>query len=422
MENTKPRVTILGLNYAPEPTGIAPYTVGLARGLNDRGFDVEVLTGYPHYPAWKIHRGYGGWSKRELIDGVSVRRLRHMVPDGTGALGRIQLETSFGGRLITSRWKRPDVVVCVTPALLSTAAALTRARLGGRRRPAVGVWVQDLYGLGVVETGALGGTAARLTALIESRALRAADGVAVIHSRFKNHVVQQLGVDAARVRVVRNWTHHSPAIVDNIGATRERLGWQDEETIVLHAGNMGAKQGLGSVVAAARMAQARAEKVRFVLMGDGNQRRALEEAASDCRNITFIDPLPLEEFEAALQCADILLLNELPSLSEMAVPSKLTSYFASGTAVIAATDEKSVTAAEIAESGAGLRVEPGSPDALLAGVLQLSGDPAYARKLSAAGRRFQKQELSAESALEKFERWIIGLHDNRINDDEEGRE
>ena len=27
------KVAILGINYAPEPTGIAPYTTGLAMGL-----------------------------------------------------------------------------------------------------------------------------------------------------------------------------------------------------------------------------------------------------------------------------------------------------------------------------------------------------------------------------------------------------
>jgi len=44
------KVVILGINYAPEPTGIAPYTTGLAMGLAERGHDVLVLTGHPHYP------------------------------------------------------------------------------------------------------------------------------------------------------------------------------------------------------------------------------------------------------------------------------------------------------------------------------------------------------------------------------------
>ncbi|MBD0321819.1 MAG: glycosyltransferase WbuB, partial [Aldersonia sp.] len=47
------RVKIVGINYAPETTGIAPYTSGLADGLAARGHRVEVLTGQPHYPQWR---------------------------------------------------------------------------------------------------------------------------------------------------------------------------------------------------------------------------------------------------------------------------------------------------------------------------------------------------------------------------------
>ena len=64
---SKPRVLVMGLNYAPERTGIAPYTAGMARGLAIE-FDVEVLTAHPHYPDWELADGYGGWRRREVID------------------------------------------------------------------------------------------------------------------------------------------------------------------------------------------------------------------------------------------------------------------------------------------------------------------------------------------------------------------
>ena len=42
------KIALIGINYAPETTGIAPYTAGLARGLAARGHDVEVMAGQPH--------------------------------------------------------------------------------------------------------------------------------------------------------------------------------------------------------------------------------------------------------------------------------------------------------------------------------------------------------------------------------------
>ena len=43
-------VLVVGINYAPEPTGIAPYTTGLAEHLAQTAASVEVFTGLPHYP------------------------------------------------------------------------------------------------------------------------------------------------------------------------------------------------------------------------------------------------------------------------------------------------------------------------------------------------------------------------------------
>jgi colanic acid biosynthesis glycosyl transferase WcaI len=42
------RVLVVGINYWPEPTGIAPYNTGMAEYLADLGAKVTVLTGVPH--------------------------------------------------------------------------------------------------------------------------------------------------------------------------------------------------------------------------------------------------------------------------------------------------------------------------------------------------------------------------------------
>jgi colanic acid biosynthesis glycosyl transferase WcaI len=71
---------VVGLNYAPEPTGIAPYTSALSEGLAARGHEVRVLTAMPHYREWRIRDGYAGWTRGERLNGVRVQRLRHQIP------------------------------------------------------------------------------------------------------------------------------------------------------------------------------------------------------------------------------------------------------------------------------------------------------------------------------------------------------
>ncbi|WP_245531522.1 glycosyltransferase [Arthrobacter globiformis] len=304
MKKSPLKITILGLHYSPEPSGNAPYTTSLAEGLSAKGHDVRVLTGYPHYPGWRVHPGFRGWSQAEVMNGIRVKRLRHHVPHRPTGLKRLHMELSFGLRLLFSRWEQPDVVVLVSPALFSTAIALVRARFGARR-PATAVWVQDLYSRGLVETGQASGLG-KLAARVEAGILGMADGVVAIHERFARHIVDELGLSPQDVQVIRNWTHlPTPPETDRL-ATRKSLGWLDEETIVLHAGNMGKKQGLENVVAAAKHASLIGSSTRFVLMGDGNQRPALMRSGQGIANLTFIDPLPQAEFQAALSAADVL--------------------------------------------------------------------------------------------------------------------
>jgi len=206
MAHRSVKVAIFGINYAPEPTGIAPYTTGLAKGLAERGHDVQVLTGYPHYPQWRRADGGSGFRSEEVLDGVRVRRFSHHVPRQLSWVGRAAMEMTFGLQLLTSRWGRPEVIVCVTPPLLAAVSVIGRARLTVRR-PAVGILVQDLYSRGVAETAVASGLAAHAVSVAEAAATRLADGVAVIHAGFTPHLSERLGVDVRRVREIRNWTH-----------------------------------------------------------------------------------------------------------------------------------------------------------------------------------------------------------------------
>ena len=389
---------LLGLNYAPEPSGNAPYTASLARGLVERGDRVSVVSAHPHYPAWKFADGYGQWSATTVEDSVRVQRLRHYLPARPQGARRLLSELSFGLRLLTQRIGRADVVLLVSPALFSSAVALLRFPL---RHPTV-LWVQDLYSLGVAETGAGGAFVQRFVTVVERWAVRRASHVVVIHDRFRAHMTEVLGVPVDGVTVRRNWSHLEPVEAGDRAAARRRLGWSDDETIVLHAGNQGAKQGLGNVVQAARLADEREEPVRFVLLGDGHQRSILERDAVGVQRIGFLYPLPGDEYQEAMAAADVLLVNELAGVAGMAVPSKLTSYYTAGKPVLAATSSESVTASEVNASGAGIVVSPEDPLALLEGALALRNDAARSSALGESGRRFVHEVLDQDVAIDDF--------------------
>lgn len=294
-------VLVIGMHYAPEPSGNAPYTTGMVHGLAAAGHRVRMVTGYPHYPQWKVAEGYGGLRIRERDGEVPVTRVRHPVPATPSAGRRVLMDAAFTLHAAAVGGPRPDVVIAISPVLLTVGAGLRWRRSG---RTALGVVTQDLYSRALLETGMTSARTARLGAGLEGSLLRRADGIAVVHENFARNLAG-LGVDPGVVTVIRNWSHVGRSTADPVD-TRARLGWKPGRTIALHAGNMGRKQGLENVVEAARLADTAGSDVQFVIMGDGGQRRYLEELATGVPTIEFMDPLPDGEFEDALAAADVL--------------------------------------------------------------------------------------------------------------------
>ena len=93
------RVAVVGINYAPEVMGIAPYTTAMCEDLAARGATVEAITGLPHYPEWRIH-DEGDWQGDGTTrNGVTLRRVSHHVPSRMSAVtrGRYEWELPRGG-------------------------------------------------------------------------------------------------------------------------------------------------------------------------------------------------------------------------------------------------------------------------------------------------------------------------------------
>ncbi|MGP5724824.1 glycosyltransferase family 4 protein [Arthrobacter rhombi] len=400
------RITIVCLNFAPETSGNAPYTTSLATELVRRGHQVTAVTGYPHYPQWRVFEGYGGLRGSETVDGVTVKRLRHPVPRNPTNIRRALMELVFGLQVVTADWRRPDVVLFVSPALISSLCGLLRARVTGIR---AGIWIQDLYSLGTAETGTVSGPAVSMMVKLERFALRLPGKVVVIHEVFRRHAEGELGIPQEKVEIIRNWTHLGPERRVDRMATRLGRGWSENDIIVLHAGNLGVKQGLENVLESARLADSREAYVRFVLLGDGNQRARLQEEGRGISRLEFIDPVSDGDFQALLAAADILLVNERPGVSGMSVPSKLTSYFNSGLPVVAVTDPGSATAFEIEASQAGLRVDTAKPEALLAAVVELGRNAERREILGRKGLAFRRDVLGMEAGAAKFEKSLLAL-------------
>jgi colanic acid biosynthesis glycosyl transferase WcaI len=190
---------------------------------------------------------------------------------------------------------------------------------------------------------------------------------------------------------------------------RRFFGWDDSEIIALHSGNMGSKQNLEVVVDAARRATAAGSPVRFILAGGGNQRPSLERYAAGNPNLVFMDGVGDDDYVDLLRSADVLLVNERPGMTEMSLPSKLTSYLHAGRPIVAATELGGATSEFVTASGGGIVTPAGDSSALLDAVLRIAGAAELSTAFTERGREFARTRLTAATALSAYERWVTDL-------------
>ncbi len=402
-------VDFVAINYAPEVTGIAPYVTDMARRLAVRGWNVRVITGYPHYPEWRMHGSETDFASTSVIDGVIVVRVPHSVPSRAALLPRSRMEVEFGWHAISMHLRRDAMVVVVSPPLIAAAMVMSWKAVRGRIAAPVGVWVHDLYSQAVTETGTGSSFSSSLVRQLEARTLRAADEIAVVHPRFTDVLVHRLGVDKGTITEIPNWNQARPTTRADRKAARAALGIRQDEIVAVHAGNMGIKQGLENLVAAARTLDGTSSRVRIFLVGDGNQRTRLEGLAQGLSTIRFIDPLPDNEFHQMLSAADVLLVNEKTGVAEMSIPSKLTTYFSYGLPVVAAVDQRGITAEEVRRAAGGIVVPSGDPAALIAGIEKIAADEELAAALGAGGKAYSESVLGVETAVTRFVDWLDKL-------------
>lgn len=405
------RVLLVTTNYWPEPTGIAVYTTDLAEMLKVEGFEVSVLTSLPHYPWWKIPDEFAYLTEgKAQHESVEIIRAKHLVPPKMNALIRIKFETSLWWNLrrVSKRLLGNDFDV-VLACIPTVAAGVVGKRIAKKLGVPFGLIVQDLSGAGAKQSGLRGGALISKVALaVENSVLKAADSIVVVSPAMRD-VVLDLGVNSPKVSQITNYSARSIENADRAFA-RVTFGWASDEYVVIHTGNMGAKQDLENVVEAAK-AIGVDSKVKIFLVGHGNQEANLKKMCEGLGNIAVLPAVADDQYSVLLSAADLLLVNERSTQMEMSLPSKLTSYLYSERPVIAAVPRGGATWKFL--DGVAELVEAGEPDALAKKILELKADPKRCAQLADKGVVFAAKNLNPEVGRAKYLEWVGKLITSR---------
>jgi lipopolysaccharide/colanic/teichoic acid biosynthesis glycosyltransferase len=222
----------------------------------------------------------------------------------------------------------------------------------------------------------------------------------VVSPGFKR-ILCERGVPESKIEVIYNWANeeHARSREDSDLAAFGLNGRFN----VIYAGNLGAAQGLETVLRAAKIVEDAAPDVQFILVGTGIEADRLRSLAAElaARSIRIMPPMPPSEIGNLLAAGDVLLvhLSDEP-LFRITIPAKTQFYLAMGKPVLMGV--RGDAAEMIEKAGAGVVVEPEDVRALADAVLALARLPSLElAAMGERGRNFYDRELSAAIGVER---------------------
>ncbi len=401
------RILINTINYAPEVTSTGKYIGEMGEWLAGRGHEVRVITAPPHYPEWKVRKGYSALAyRREDVGGADTWRCPTWVPARPTGLKRLLYLGSFAASslpvtLAQARW-RPDVVIVIAPPLFSAPAAWVSARLCGAETL---LRVLDFEVDAAMDLGMLGkGGVRNFFYAVETFLMRGATETTTLTEPMRRRIINK-GVPEARTWLSPDWSDLDlvrPMEPDD--DIRREFGAGPGDILVMHAGNMGEKQGLEIALDAAEKLRGRAG-IKFALVGGGAARERLESYAKerDLENARFFPVQPLERLPLMLAASDIQLVIQKKEAADLVMPSRLTNILAAGRPCVATADPDTALYEVLDEHGCGINTPPGDVEALVSNILELAGDEERRESLGRNARLYADSHLDKETLLSNFE-------------------
>lgn len=415
------RILIHSGNFFPEKTGIGKYTGEMAAWLAQQGHEVEVITGFPYYPEWKLAEQYSRTGYRtEQWNGVTIRRVPHHIPSNkqVTSLDRILVDlTIFLAssvhwlRLLFTR-RKPDVVIAVCPPLF---AGIWPSLLKLFRRVPWIYHVQDFQVDAAVSLSMMKRVAPFLLC-IERKLIRSATRVSSITPAMCRRLVSK-GADPSRVMSLPNWSD-----VKNIHpisrktAFRKALGITEDQVLVMYAGAMGRKQGLSLALDAAESLK-HDSRFAFVMIGSGSDAKDLQLTAErrSLHNMQFLELQPIEKLNEMLGSADIHLIIQRAHAADLVMPSKLTNILAAGRPSIATAEPGTTLYDAVEGAQTGLVIAPEDGSSLVSALQQLAVNSELRATLSHNARAYAEKHLDQEAILSKLVADITAFHSCQIS-------
>ncbi len=365
----------------------AGYTVrsqDVGRCQLEVGLDPQMATraGFPR------SAGIRGAPIQEVVDGLTYWRLAPDLSPGTGPTD-IVTRTVEAGSLLVERL-RPAVLHPATNFINAQAALALRDRYGTPVVYEVRGFLEETWRSRI--SGDVGDSDRyRAARIVETAVMREADAVVTLSETMRTDILARGGIDADRIVVVPNAvdaTRFVPGPRDEALATRLGLG---NDPIIGYISSFTAYEGIVYLIEATAELLRRGRRVRCLLVGDGEERSALEDAARTSgltdRTVIFTGRVDRAAVQDYYRLVDIFVVPRTNDrVSQLVTPLKPYEAMAMERALV--VSGVGALLEVVADGETGLVFRPEDPINLADVLEPLLDDPAERTRLGQAARRW----------------------------------
>lgn len=355
--NIKKDIGILCQYFYPEHVSTATLITELAIGLKKRDLDVTVICGYPQE---FVSDKYNEIPKNEILEGVTIKRIKYTTFNNKSKLGRIFNFFSLFISMLTKLFylrKFKKIIVYSNPPILPLITYLLKKFYGTEF-----IFVAfDIYPDNALKIKSIkvNGLIHKVMNFINRRVYSNASSIILLGNEMKDYVLNhKIAVSSKNLQVIPNWFSNekilqSPLVVNN----EFKKIQENNKFVVLYSGNMGPVQDMETILQGI-LSFKNHKDIFFIFSGHGSKVDYVKKFLinNKIKNARVFGFLQGQDYADVLTISNVCLVSLEKGIEGLGVPSKTYGYLAAGKPVISIMDPYTDISKDLDEFKCGVNI------------------------------------------------------------------
>lgn len=386
--------------------GIRSYA--MAQSLIRNGHQVTMVCGSFGAGQTGLTKTFNKGIRRGMVDGIDIIEFELPYSNALSFLKRILIFLSFAFKSIkVALTEQYDVVFATTTPLTAGIPGIFAKWF--RRKPFVfevrDLWPELPKAMGVIKNPIV----LWMMSVLEWTSYHSADRLVGLSPGIVDGIIKR-GIAPEKVASIPNGCD-----LDIFAS--EHQAWRPEgvkptDLMAIFTGTHGLANGLNAVLdAAVELEKRQRTDIKLVLVGDGMQKKALLERATELQldNVIFHDPVNKAKLAGLMASADIGLqiLANVPAFYYGTSPNKFFDYISAGLPVL--NNYPGWLAELITKEQCGFAVPPDNPQAFADALEQAANQREQLIEMGRNGQQVAREQFNRSILSQKFSDWVTGV-------------